>query len=142
MKMLLLIILSTLLISTFYIQELKAQESANNDRKQAPRAMPDSNGNYRLVVSFASRSSGPDREGLKKINELIKGFENRYKTTILYNIGHYGREGETDYSFDLAGLKKYRQNKFIKKIKLEMAKFQLVSIEENAMPMSEKMKRK
>ncbi len=106
------------------------------------QAKPNIDGTYRLVVAFASRASGPDAEGLKRIQELIKVYENKFNKKISYNIGRYGREGETDYSFDLNNLSKKQVKKFVAVLNKEMRKYNVVSVGENMIPMSEKFKRK
>lgn len=104
-------------------------------------AKADADGKYALVISFGSRASGPDREGIKKLNELITATEKKYKKSLNYNIGHWGREGETDFSFDLAGLSKRQQKRFIKSVETEMKNYQVVSVGQKLAPPSERQKR-
>jgi ABC-type glycerol-3-phosphate transport system substrate-binding protein len=105
-------------------------------------AVAKADGTFPLVVSFTSRSSGPDAKGLKRIIELIETNEKKYKKPIAHNVASYGREGETEYSFDLVALSKKQKKKFIALIKKEMATYQVVYVSENVEPIATKMKRK
>ncbi len=83
---------------------------------------------YRLVVTFISKGSGPDRE---KTTALIAFVEAHAKKPS-YKAEHWGREGESDYCFNLTELSKSEQTEFVASITKLMAGSDMVFIKENA----------
>jgi hypothetical protein len=85
------------------------------------------NKNSNLIVSFYSPGNSID---YKTANEFV-AFLDSYIPKISYTIIHWGREGETDYCIDLAGLNQEEQKTFKEKAKALVAKSDRVNVSEN-----------
>ena len=85
------------------------------------------NGKFRLVVSFISKGSGIDHKSIEDIGNVIQN----HSPKIAYETCQMGREGETNWLFQLNELSKKQQKKFIKEIKKKIADKALVFIKEN-----------
>ena len=83
---------------------------------------------YRLIVSFISKGTGVDRA---KVEALLKQVESN-SNKLVYEKVQWGREGETDFCFQLGNLKKTEQITFINEIKKQMTGSDMVFITENA----------
>ncbi len=82
---------------------------------------------YRFVVSFISKGAGAKSN---KRQELISYVKKHAKQPKYALIG-WGREGETDFCFELKELNAKEQKKFIKAIRNMMKGDDLVIIYEN-----------
>lgn len=82
---------------------------------------------YRLIVSFASKGEGIN---LEKQTEFLD-FVSKYKNKPSYVTILWGREGETDYCFELKELSKKETKKFIQKIRQLFLGKELIFVEEN-----------
>lgn len=95
--------------------------------KPATELKPNENTKYRLVVSFISKGAGAKSN---KREELIN-FVKKHKKQPKYTMIAWGREGETDFCFELTELNKKEQTKFVKSVKKMMKDSDLVIIYEN-----------
>jgi hypothetical protein len=84
--------------------------------------------NYRLIVSFTSKGAGTSAE---KKEALIAYVESHAKKPA-YNTVLWGREGETDYCFNLKELSKKEQVDFVTGVRKAVAGSDQVIISENA----------
>ena len=57
-----------------------------------------------FIVSFYSIGAGIDRGQPEKLIAYVEAYGNKINTKVEYVETHWGREGETDYCFPLAGL--------------------------------------
>ena len=82
---------------------------------------------YPLIVSFISKGAGVDRPKVEALLKLIESKTNK----PLYEKIQWGREGETDFCFQLENLKKTEQLTFINDAKNLMNGSDMVFITEN-----------
>jgi hypothetical protein len=87
---------------------------------------------YRLIVTFISRGAGTDSQTLAALESLITTFSNRDGFKVTYEKFPWGKEGESDYCFKMEGMKKGKQNEFVKSVKNLVKDSTLVIISENA----------
>ena len=64
-------------------------------------------------VAFISMGSGIDRQTKQKYDAFVKSFENENSIKMMLEVLRLGKEGETNYCFDLTGLSSRKQKKFI-----------------------------
>lgn len=114
-----------LVISTISCKSKQATTNSANTKTEDVTA-----GKFRLVVSFISKGAGPDRA---KTASLIAYVEAHSKKPV-YIIETWGREGESDYCFNLKELSKSEQADFVANITKMMAGSDMVSVKENAEP--------
>ena len=81
----------------------------------------------RFVVSFFSPGNGIDRKALARFNDFLKANYPELEA----NRVQWGREGEIDYCFALAKMKKEEQVIFIKKAKAAIGDTSRVNYYEN-----------
>jgi hypothetical protein len=94
--------LGCLTILLLFTSPLQAQSFPQNKNK--------------LVVSFISIGTGIDYKAKEKLLVLIEDFQHEHDVNLEASIKNWGREGETDYTFDLKKLSKRQRRTFIKKI--------------------------
>jgi hypothetical protein len=87
---------------------------------------------YRLIVSFISKGEGTDSQTLAAMESLITTFSNRDGFQVKYDKYPWGREGESDYCFKMEGMKKSKQDEFVKSMKNLVKDAPLVIVMENA----------
>jgi hypothetical protein len=58
----------------------------------------------KFTVSFISTGSGVDYKAEDKFRDFITKFQQEHKTGMLYQMSHWGKEGETDYNFNISKL--------------------------------------
>ena len=85
-------------------------------------------GNVDLVVQFFSKGRGLDR----KVYPEFKAFLKENYPTLIYSETRYGREGETEFCFDLSAFKNKKKKTFISDTKNILSKSTIVNIKENA----------
>ncbi len=84
---------------------------------------------YRLLVSFISKGAGPDSEKRTAFLAYVDG----HPSKIAYKTVTWGREGETDYCFNLSELSgKKDMVAFIESIKKIAASSDRIIVSENA----------
>lgn len=74
------------------------------------------NSKDKLVVSFISIGTGIDYKAKDKLNLLVEDFQREHLVQLGVSFKYWGREGETDYTYDLTKLSKKQCKAFIKKI--------------------------
>jgi hypothetical protein len=84
-------------------------------------------GKYRLVISFISKGTGIDHKSMEDIGNFVQ----THSPKVSYEICQMGREGETNWLFQLTELSKKQQKKFIKEIKKKVADITMVFVKEN-----------
>lgn len=82
---------------------------------------------YRFVVSFISKGAGAKSNKRQELISYVKKHAKQPK----YSLIGWGREGETDFCFELKELNAKEQKKFIKAIRNIMKGDDLVIIYEN-----------
>ena len=84
---------------------------------------------YRLLVSFISKGAGPDSEKRTAFLAYVDG----HPSKIAYKTIAWGREGETDYCFNLSELSgKKDMVAFIESVKKIAASSDRIFVSENA----------
>jgi len=58
----------------------------------------------KFTVSFISTGSGVDYKAEDRFRDFITKFQQEHKTPPLYQISKWGKEGETDYNFNISRL--------------------------------------
>lgn len=97
--------------------------------KNAQKATDDT---YRLIVSFTSKGAGVDAKTLAALESLVTTFSNKDGFLVKYDKITWGREGEFDYCFKMAGMKASKQDEFVKAVKNVTKDSPQVFITENA----------
>lgn len=86
---------------------------------------------YSFVVSFTSRGEGINGTAKNSFDDLIKEFELKNKVKINFKLNYWGREGETEYCFDLNNLNSIQRNNFVSQAKELLKSADLVGLTEN-----------
>ncbi len=84
-----------------------------------------------VLISFISVGAGINSIALKQLEDFLNEFEKKNSIKIKFSKITYGREGETDYCFDLSALKSDIRNMFISKSKELLNKSEHVNYLEN-----------
>ncbi len=102
-------------------------KAAHVSRQRAMQTQPAKEEKYRLVVSFVSKGAGTDGEKRKKFLEFVDTHAKKpvYKTVI------WGREGESDYCFNLHELSKKEQAEFVSEVKKITAGSEIIFVDEH-----------
>lgn len=87
---------------------------------------------YRVIVSFISKGEGPDSKTMASLESYVLSFGKKEGKTIVYDIYHWGKEGEMDYCFYLKKLSKGKQEDFVNGLKNLTKESSLVFINENS----------
>jgi len=58
----------------------------------------------KFTVSFISTGAGVDYKAEDRFRDFITKFQQEHRTGVLYQMSHWGKEGETDYNFDIRKL--------------------------------------
>lgn len=83
---------------------------------------------YDIVISFASKGEGIDREIRQKLDETVSKFEKENNTVIKLEKYGWGREGEVDYLFKLENLSTKQKKDLKAKVKAVIGNSDLVFI--------------
>lgn len=75
----------------------------------------------KLVVSFISVGTGIDYKAKEKLLLFMEDFQREHNVSLEASIKNWGREGETDYTFNLKKLSKKQRRAFVKKIEEMLA---------------------
>jgi hypothetical protein len=100
--------------------ENKSNMTSNNEKKV-----------FRFTVSFISKGAGTDYQIKQKYDAFITDFETRNKVKLTINKAPWGREGETDYCFELNELNNEIVEKFITESKALLSTSDRINIGEN-----------
>lgn len=93
-----------------------------------PPSAPTQGATYALVVSFGSECCGTDQAA----ERALEGVVARYPQAALgHTRGYWGKEGETDECFTLAGLDATTRARFVSEVRTGVAR-KLVHVDENA----------
>ncbi len=84
-----------------------------------------------FTVSFISIGAGTDYTARSSFNDFISSFEQANNIKLMYETINWGREGETDYCFDLKTFYPSLQDKFITESKEHLASSTLIRYIEN-----------
>lgn len=107
---------------------IPATHSANQKHYSTSNSTIQNDGiTYRFVVSFISKGAGAKSNKREELINYVKKHAEQPKYTL---IG-WGREGETDFCFELKELNAKEQKKFIKAIRKMMKGNDLVILYEN-----------
>jgi hypothetical protein len=68
-------------------------------------------------VNFISIGTGVDSKAIDELLAFHQSFEKEVKHQVPYTVRHWGREGETDYRFDLKALTAKQRKVFREKVK-------------------------
>src|SRR6478736_8194715 len=81
-----------------------------------------------LVVSFISIGAGTDYKAKQKLDLYVKDFEQTEHVQLNVEVKHWGKEGETDYTYDLKNLSKKQCKAFTENVEAMFLKNNLVKI--------------
>lgn len=84
-----------------------------------------------VLIGFISIGAGTNTVARRQLENFITEFEKTNSVIIKFNKITYGREGETDYCFDLSALKPDLKKMFISKSKELLNKSENVNYQEN-----------
>lgn len=103
-------------------------KATHTSLQAAMQTQPAKEEKYRLVVSFVSKGTGTDSEKRKKFLEFVDTHAKKpaYKTVA------WGREGESDYCFNLHELSKKEQAEFVSEVKKITAGSEIIFVDEHA----------
>lgn len=107
-----------------------SRESTLDSMKTSVKNEADS-ANYRLVIMFYSIGEGIENEYITAFEDSISGFSSRIGKNINFEKMSWGREGETDYCFQLRELTDSEKMDFIDQTRLLFKKAKWVNIYEN-----------
>ncbi len=86
---------------------------------------------WRLIVEFFSIGEGTDLEAKKRFDNYMKQWNEAGNPKVNFVTVPWGREGEVDFCFTLAGLDPELQQKFIDGLREQMNASKLVRLTEN-----------
>ena len=81
-----------------------------------------------LVVSFISIGAGTDYKAKQKLDLYAKDFEQTEHVQLNVTVKHWGKEGETDYTYDLKNLSKKQCKAFTENVEAMFLKNNLMKI--------------
>lgn len=79
-----------------------------------------------FTVSFISIGAGPDTKARMAYDQYIAAFEQKNKVQLSVEKVNWGREGETDYCFDLNNLNNKQQTIFVAESKAKLSESKLI----------------
>jgi hypothetical protein len=112
--------------------EVKNIEQKNELISDSVTSIQNENLKHRFKVAFISSGRGIDRKTKDKYDQFIKKFEQDNKVTLVYEILRLGKEGETNYCFNLKELDEKQQESFISESIEILKSAVLVHVDENA----------
>lgn len=89
-------------------------DTNNSDKKNTPSNEP---GVYDIIVSFASKGTGINRDVKKKLDDALTLFGQNNEVTLNIEKYGWGREGEVDYLFLIKNLSTKQQKDLKAKVK-------------------------
>lgn len=106
----------------------KEKASKDNSTTTSSEKTMQSEKKYRFIVSFFSIGTGLDADAFTKFENFVKN----HPSKPAYDTFRWGREGETDISFNLKEFKKEAdKTKFIEDLKAAIGKSDRVRYKEN-----------
>lgn len=137
MKSVHLYLLITIAISNF---NCSGSKKTTNDNKSVSTGNTEITGTaqggdakktFRFTVSFISKGAGTDYQIKQKYDGFITDFETKNKVKIAVNKASWGREGETDYCFELKEISKELATQFIAESKALLSASDRINLGEN-----------
>jgi len=99
--------------------------------EEIPEAPAGNSASYPLVVSFGSECCGTD----KQVDDTLQGIVDHYGSRALGAVrAYWGKEGEYDVCFTLAGLSPAERTRFIRETKTKVSRRLVEVIEHSACP--------
>jgi hypothetical protein len=86
---------------------------------------------WRLIVEFYSIGEGTDMEAKKRFDLYLSQWHEAGNPKVNFVTVPWGREGEADFCFTLAGMSAEQQQQFIDGLREQMSSSKLVRITEN-----------
>jgi hypothetical protein len=111
--------------------EKKTVETKPVDAPKAQVPSDDIQALNNLVVSFYSKGSGINREGVGKLEKFITDYSKRTNTQISYKKVGWGKEGEADYCISLSVMNNEQRSKFIASVNDILRSVETVHLFEN-----------
>ena len=81
-----------------------------------------------LVVSFISIGAGTDYKAKERLDLFVKDFQSNQQVQLAVRTKHWGKEGETDYTYDLSKLSRKQCKTFVEEIEAMFSGNDLVRI--------------
>lgn len=116
---------SLLLFSCKSKSQAMGSTSIESTSSNKVNANPDT---HSIVVSFASKGEGIDREKRKKLDDVVSNFEQENNTVVNLEKYGWGREGEVDYLFNLENLSTKLKKDLKAKVKAAIGDSELIFI--------------
>ncbi len=73
-----------------------------------------------IHIEFYSKGAGIDFKSKKLLEEFVVKYNEEHKLNITYTLTKHGKEGETNFIFDLSSLKKKEKQRFKEAIKEQL----------------------
>jgi len=131
-KQILLFTFSTILFFTFSCKSQKSKTSNNETQPKENQVIKtestQNQGNYRFIVEFYSIGEGTDGKAKEKFNSFIENYQPKPD----FEKYLWGREGESDYCFQLKNMNESDQKKFVEEAKKLLSDSKLVHFSENS----------
>lgn len=83
-----------------------------------------------FAINFISIGSGVDYKAEQKFSDYLSQFQKENKVKLQYTIEHWGKEGETKYTFDLKKLSGKQRNDLKANLTTMFKKNKLVQVED------------
>ncbi len=90
-----------------------------------------SENSYRFIVSFISIGEGTDRTAKPILDGIVAEWEKKTGKTIAVEPIAWGREGETDFCYQLKELTSKEQESFVNQVRTAFKDHSLIQITEN-----------
>lgn len=98
--------------------------------KHSKNASKTTDDKCRLIVSFISKGQGTG--GTATMDSVIAVYSKKKGFKLAYDKYPWGREGECNYCFKMAGMKASKQQEFVDAIKNATKNSELIIVTENA----------
>lgn len=121
MKKLLIIISAISLIACKSSEKASTTDSSNAKQTEQTKS-------YDLVLEFISKGAGIDNDLKAKFEESLEKYNKTNNTEIVPEITHWGREGETNFNFNLKNLSTNQKKAFLGFVKETIGSTDMVHI--------------
>ena len=105
-------------------------KTENKENKSVAPSQDDKK-TFRFTVSFISKGAGTDYQIKEKYDAFITDFETKNKVKMTINKASWGREGESDYCFEMTQLNNEIVKKFMAESKALLSASDRINIGEN-----------
>ena len=102
-----------------------------NKENKSVTPIQDDKKTFRFTVSFISKGAGTDYQIKEKYDAFITDFETKNKVKMTINKASWGREGESDYCFEMSQLNNEIVKKFMAESKALLSASDRINIGEN-----------